>query len=389
MRTAVHTRRIVNPSWGSKVTGTAGRMTFGLLNALDDGEDDKVFTLGRATYSLGRSNYVGGVAIDTAHAGRHNRVAGGDLAFRFSPRHSVSASFLASDTGVGSDSTEGTASQATYRFDSRRFASETQVEHYGRDFQMDTAFFNRTGFTSAWSYGELNFFPREGSNFWLKRVSLFYWTKLGRDRVQEGDDRFLNAGIRFNLTRQGYVQVNHNRGREPWAGREFNTGGGINVFGSGQILRWLDINGGFNRNRAIYYDPADPFQGNSASYSFGVTLQPNQHFNQNIEYERVRFDRASTGERVFTVDIVNLRTTYQFNRRLLARLIEQYDSSRRRLLTDLLGSYEFVPGTVLHAGYGSLHERRGFVQGRLLPGGGDFMTVSRGLFLKASYVHRF
>ena len=35
MRTAVHTRTIINPLWGSKVTGTAGKTTFGVLNALD------------------------------------------------------------------------------------------------------------------------------------------------------------------------------------------------------------------------------------------------------------------------------------------------------------------------------------------------------------------
>ena len=365
MRTAVHTRRIINPDWGSKVTGTLGQVTFGLLNSLDASPQDldnrgeaisgrrKLFTLGRATYALGQSNYAGAIMIDTEHAGRHNRVIGGDLSFRFSPRHSISTMFLASDTGVGSSSTTGTASQASYRFDSRRFAWENQVEHYDLDFRMDTAFFNRVGFTSGWSYGELNFFPREGSNFWLKRVSFFYFGKLGHDRVQDGDERFLNGGVRFNFTRQGYLQVTQNRGREPWAGQEFDTGGGINIFGRGQVLRWLDINGSFNRNRAIYYDPVDPFQGNSASNSFGVTLQPDQHFNQNIQYERVWFDRASTGGRVFTVDIVNLRTTYQFNRHFLVRLIEQYDSSRQRLLTDLLGSYEFVPGTVLHAGYGS------------------------------------
>src|SRR5207302_8592453 len=35
MRTGVHTRRIINPAWGSKLTGTAGKVTFGLLDASD------------------------------------------------------------------------------------------------------------------------------------------------------------------------------------------------------------------------------------------------------------------------------------------------------------------------------------------------------------------
>jgi hypothetical protein len=103
----------------------------------------------------------------------------------------------------------------------------------------------------------------------------------------------------------------------------------------------------------------------------------------------VRFSRSSASDRVFTVDIVNFKTTYQFNRRFLVRLIEQYDSSQHRLLTDALASYELVPGTVFHAGYGSLYEKRDFVGGRLLPDAGDYMTVNRGLFFKASCLHRF
>ena len=36
MRTAVHTRRIVDPIYGSKLTGTLGKTAFGVLNAVDD-----------------------------------------------------------------------------------------------------------------------------------------------------------------------------------------------------------------------------------------------------------------------------------------------------------------------------------------------------------------
>ena len=168
---------------------------------------------------------------------------------------------------------------------------------------------------------------------------------MGRDRVQDGDERFLNAGIRFNFTRQGYLQVNQNRGREPWVGQQFETGGGINIFGRGQVLRWLDINGSFNTGRAIYYDLVDPFQG-----TFGRITRSASRCSPTSISTRVSSTTGCgstgprTGERVYTVDIVNLRTTYQFNRHFLVRLIEQYDSSRHRLLTDLLGSYEFVPG---------------------------------------------
>jgi hypothetical protein len=131
---------------------------------------------------------------------------------------------------------------------------------------------------------------------------------------------------------------------------------------------------------AVFYDPSDPFQGRSRSAGAGFTLQPNQRVNQNVSYSRTQFDRVSNGQRVYTVHIVNLRTTYQFSRRFLVRAIEQFDSSRKRLLIDLLASYEFVPGTVIHAGYGSLLENRDST---------EYLSTSRGLFFKASYLHRF
>jgi hypothetical protein len=71
------------------------------------------------------------------------------------------------------------------------------------------------------------------------------------------------------------------------------------------------------------------------------------------------------------------------------RAIAQYDSSRRRLLTDFLSSYEPRPGTVVYVGYGSLLERRDFLDGRWVPGEGIYRTTQRGLFLKASYLYPF
>jgi hypothetical protein len=309
---------------------------------------------------------------------------------KFSPPQQLSATFLTSQTGIASSGgTHATASQVSYSYNTRRISWANQVEHYGRDFQMDTAFYNRTGFTSGWSYGEVNFYPKEDR--WLKRVHPFYWTKRGRDQVQNGNEGFVNTGVRFHFTRQGFLSIAHSRGNEPWIGRRFKTGGGINIFGNIQILRWLHVNGSINKGREIYYDPVNPFQGKSTNRGFGVTLQPNPHFSQSIDVNTVRFNRASNGERIFDVDIVNTRTTYQFNKHFLVRLLEQFDSSSHRLLTDLLASYEFVPGTVFHAGYGSLYEKQTPQPGTLVPNnfGNTYMTVSRGLFFKASYLHRF
>ena len=396
MRTAVHTRHIIDPSWGTKLTGTLGKTTFGLLDASDKTPEDignrgsaidgqsKLFTIARATYALRKSEYAGVIFSDTEHAGRHNRVEGGDISLKFSAPQSFTATFLDSQTGIdGESNTHASAAQVSYAYNTHRFAWANQVEHYGRDFQMDTAFFNRTGFTSGWSYGELNFYPKEGTNFWIKNIHPFYWTKRGHDQVQDGREDFLNTGIRINTTRQGFFNFATQRGHEAWVGHRFKTGGVFNFFGSIQAFRWLQVAGAFNKGHDIFYDPVNPFQGKSKSGSFGFTLQPNQHFQQEVNYSGVQFNRADTGEHVYTVHIVNTQTTYQFDKHFRVRLLEQFDSSQRQLLTDLLAMYEVVPGTVFDAGYGSLYEKQPTVNN------GHYLTLNRGLFFKVSYRHRF
>jgi len=402
MRAAVHTRKIVDPGWGVKVTGTSGPLTFGFLDAsdhtpLDIGDrgeavagESKIFTVARATYGLKGSDYIGAIVTDTEHAGRHNRVAGGDLVWKPFGSQELSATYLFSRTGLKSEpDAGGVAAQVSYKFDSRRVFAIEQVEHYDTPFQMDTAFYNQTGFTSSFSFVDVSFYPPKENRFGLIRVHPFTLYKRLHDRVQDGDANFVLTGLRFNFSRQGFLDVDHSFSREPWRGREYDSGNDFNTFGNVQLVRWLSVGGYFRTGAAIYYDPVNPFQGASKAGGFSVTWQPTQHFNQSLSYDMVNFDRADTGAHVYTVHIVNSKTVYQFNRHFLIRLIEQFDNSSHRLLTDLLASYEFVPGTVAHAGYGSIYEERQYLNGALVPNSGDYLTVSRGLFFKASYLYRF
>ena len=403
MRTAVHTRRIANPFWGTKLTGTAGKTTFGVLNAWDESPEDignlgsvaalpdQLYTIGRATYALRRSDYLGAIVTDTEYGDRYNRVVGGDLSIKPSGTQQLTATFLASQTGGGSDGDKrGAAAQVSYNYETRRVSVSSQVEHYGREFQMDTAFYNRTGFTHGGLFSAVNFYPKQGTSFWLHRVTPSLFVEGGRDEVQDGNEGSAQASLDVSFTRQGFMSISYSRGFEPWIGRRFNTGG-FNAFVGTQILRWFNVFSYFNVGPETFYDLVDPFQGHAHNGGFGLGLQPNQHLNQEINVNMVRFNRASTGERVYSVDIVNAKTTYQFDKHFLVRFLAQYDSSAERILTDLLASYEFVPGTVVHAGYGSLYERGIDQIGARPPDDGrtKYLAVNRGLFFKASYLRRF
>lgn len=406
MRTAVHTRRIVDPIFGSKLTGTIGKTAFGVLNAVDDSPippfdvegrpfnvANKVTTVGRATYGLGRSDYVGGIFTHTYNDGRQNLVAGGDVSVRRGAAHQFSATFLTSRTTDREvEDATGNTAQVSYNFATRRYFSLNQFEHYDEGFAMDTAFYNRTGFTGVWTFSEVNFYPKSS---WMQRIHPWIFAKYGRDRIEDGDEDFIHTGLRFNVTRQGFFNVSHGRGHETWMGTKYRTGSDVNVFGNMQALRWLFVSGNFRYGPAIFYSETDPFQGRSRSFGVGTTIQPNQHLSQNINFSRVRFWNPDTGAEVYDVNIVNAKTSYQFDKHFLVRVLAQYDSSRETVLTDFLASYEFVPGTVVHAGYGSLYEK-GFGSDEQIPGVANpvdprdkYLMINRGLFLKASYLRRF
>jgi len=381
MRTAVHTRRIIDPSVGLKVTGTAGRETFAVLSTADasPGDDQRVFTIGRTVHNFGKGQYVGALVTDTEYLAEHNRVAGADFVRRHGDHFTWNGSLLYADSqSLVGDTKRGIGTQASYSYSSRLLNLVGQVEHYDRDFQMDTAFINRVGVTRSWQFEEIQFYPDAARYGWIKRIAPLIWTTMAKDRVQGGTDLTVAPGVQLNFTRQGFFRVQVARGHETFATREFATGD-ARVFGGAQFTRWLNVFASIAGGPGIFYDPANPFQGTNRSRSVSVGLQPNAKLSNNVSYDFVKFDRP-TGEKVFDVHIINLRNTYQFTPRFLFRGIVEYDSSRRRVLEDFLASYELVPGTVVHVGYGAVLES-------VLPE--PYRATGRAFFFKASYLARF
>lgn len=84
------------------------------------------------------------------------------------------------------------------------------------------------------------------------------------------------------------------------------------------------------------------------------------------------------------IDRQTFPPSYRF---LVFRGILEYNSFRQQLLTDVLALFTYIPGTVIHAGYGSLHEKTRWDGERYVPGH-SLAESGRGLFFKASYLWR-
>jgi hypothetical protein len=381
MRTAVHTRKIIDPSAGLKLTGAAGKHTFGVLSSADtspDGERQRVFTVMREVMNFGRGRYVGLLVSDSELGKDHNRVIGGDVAFKRGEHFQGNATFLSSRSrSLDGDSTNGNGAQGYYDYSTRRFTVAGQAEHY------DTAFINRVGLTRGWQYQALNFYPSHPRFAWIKKINPFLWVTGAEDRTQKGTELFVLPAMRFNFTRSGYLRVDYGTGHETFAGKKFVTGRWM-ADGGAQLTRWLNVGGGTTSGPAIFYDDESPYQGDRRTVNLRIGLQPSARVNSNTSYSFVTFKNRATGLNVYRVHVLNLRNTYQFTPRFFIRAVAQFDSSRKRVLGDFLASYELSPGTVVHAGYGTLF-------GRELDGleFDRYRATARALFFKASYLARF
>ena len=65
----------------------------------------------------------------------------------------------------------------------------------------------------------------------------------------------------------------------------------------------------------------------------------------------------------------------------------EYNDFREALLTDFLASFTYIPGTVMHVGYGSLYERTEWEQDRFVASD-QFSEMQRRFFFKTSYLFR-
>lgn len=400
MLTAVHTRQIVDPLWGGKLTGTVGKLSFGVLSAgdefpgyaWDDGKNPNenkkaTFLVGRAKYGLGGDNYAGAIYSGRSFVGDDNHVVGGDISFRFWGNHRGTLSILNSLSSDDDGERNGLGVNADYAYNSRSFGFAMAYEHYDSDFEMASAFLMRTGIDRGWIFLGPNFYPNPEKWFWLRRISPGLVYAHVYDHVTEMHDSYLNVHLNINFTKQGYFYGEIAYDRESWEGRMFDKWN-LNASGGIQLTNWLRLGGDMGLYEGIYYwgDPA--YLGYAYSASGYFTFQPNVKVSQSFDIYHQTFNRSSDHEHIYDIQIINSRTTYQFNKYFFVRAILQYDSYEERLLTDFLASFTFIPGTVLHLGYGSIFERRKWHQDQWILGSGKLTEARRGLFFKASYLWR-
>ena len=391
----VHTRLIADPGWATKLSGSAGKMNFVLLAANDrsagwDTADQPntpksaLFGIVRAKYNIGSDNTLGILYAGRYFSGSRNDAVGVDLKYRLSREARASISYLhsASRETAGEPLKNGDGLNAMLEYNTPRLISWAAYERYGSDFYMATAFQNRVGFSrGGFAVGPVFNIQSQKIN-WLKRItpSIQYYRLY--DLGTKMSDTGRKLGLSFSFAPQGELYIHYWHEDEAWAGRMLDKKY-LYTSGSIQLFNWLLLYQEMTIGEQIYYHPTDPFVGNGKTLSFGMVLEPGGKLKVGLDYLHSDLKEKQTGNKIFAVDIYNLHTVYQFNKYFFLRGILRYDNLQEKLLTDFLASFTFIPGTVVHLGYGSLYLKDPWGNGR-----DNLLKIKQGVFFKASYLWR-
>lgn len=400
MIASVHTRRILDPGWAAKFSGASGKMNFALLAANDQApglawegevnpnEGKKAFWgIARSKYNLGSDNSLGILYSGRYFAGASNNVLGVDVQYRPFKDARINAAYLYTRTKEfpGDPVKPGNGFNAMFQYFVPRLLVWATYERYDNNFTMNSAFMNRTNISRGQVYLGPNFYIKTKGAAWLRRIQLYTQYSRLHDLDTGMDDTYWRLGLNMYFTRQGFFRFEYRREKEAWLGQLFNKN---YLFATGRLqpYKWLNISGDYRRGDQIYYHPEEPCLGTGNQIRFALTFQPNIKLNLGFEFFHDELYRKADDQKIYAVDILNVQTTYQFNKYFFIRGAVRYDNYQDKLLTDLLASFTLIPGTVLHLGYGSLYERKEWQNNQWVPGQGYLINIKNGLFFKVSYL---
>ena len=416
-------RRIVDPQYGAKLTGSLGRWGLGAIVADDlapgevllpgeTGHGSRAFdAVFRAEREFGHQSHVGLFLSDTTFEGRSNRVASIDA--RYIAARNWVLNGEATTTQTDLDPT-GYMAGPGYVFGVRK----SDNHNYFRSVYTDRS----PGLNATLGYINRTDIRRWETSYnhqWkpASQTIMSYGPSISTILIYDHEKRLQNWSytpmMSLTLPRLTVLTLQHTEAYEFYNGIGFHeraTVAGIMT----SWYKWLDMNIAYSQGNLPNYYPAegmDSFLGRSNEVSAVVTLRPQSHLRLDEIYYYTRLATIA-GQLpspslpqgvVFTNHIIRSKINYQFNRDYSFRAFLDYNAVlpnnalvsstySKQPDTTLLFSYFPHPGTALYLGYANTwqnvdYEPTATPQYTLtnLPG----TSTDRQLFVKVSYLLRF
>ena len=380
----VYTRNISNPDYGVKLTGKSGRHTYGVLTTNDEstsflipralsssvaslGDLQSEVAIGRYRLDVFENSAVGAVVTQRSGGDYNNTVMSMDATLRPTDRDTVSmqASHSSSDypTQIQNDFNQASSLsddsiRVEYNHNDEFWDWRVGYTDVGKDYRADLGFINRADYKFfVTTVGRT--WRADGDSFFTRiRIALDY------DRTED------QAGLELEEETEMFVNLNGPM-------QSFLNGlfGGSKTYWNGSYFdeQFNQISIGFQPlpnlrlSTLIRYEDVVDFAntqlGNSKRYQPTIDYQFGRHLEFSLSHTLQHFD-VEDG-RLFTANLTNLRTTYQFDAKSFIRFTLQNTDTERdpalyvrpvqkqntRLTTQLLYSYRFTAATRFFIGY--------------------------------------
>ena len=405
--TMVHTRTIVDPMYGAKLTGKAGSTTVGVMYANDEaagaiedplgpaaGGSAQTF-VGRVRYDLYSESHIGAIFTDREFLDSHSRAGGLDSNFRLGDTHALTVRALGTQhRDLDGVDTTGFLVDAFLRKRGRNLSYGFGSYALSPDFQTDVGFVRRTDLRRASGNVSYRWWPEAWLISWGPQVR--YGRNYDFNGILVDDERQVGVDFAFANNLGFNTEVSHDM--ERFGGVDFDKTR-YRLFGRVNTSRVWGFGIGYNFGDQIFYDPANPYLGRHHGLFSNINLRPIPRLRSEIRINTSRFTdtRNDADALVFDVKIFRALTTYQFTDRFLFRNITEYNSFDKTVGLNFLLTYRVNSGTAFYIGYDDRYQQGDRIDGDL-DGDGiaerlfqstDLQRTNKAIFMKFQYLFRY
>ena len=392
----VHTRTIVAPLFGAKLTGKVGKTTLAFMFANDEAPGkgiDAVDPLfgktamngaARIRYEYRGESHVGALFTDRELSDGYGRVMAYDSQLRIGTNHRFNAMAAASEHRT----TDGVQNPLGYMFDVS-FRNESRglgylIAHHEEhpEFRSDMGFIRRVDQKVTTGNISYRWWPQGWIVNWGPQVNYdrnYAWNGTlqnggpgARLNFQFAKNINLNAAVNHDLER--YKEIDFYKTR-------FELSGGVNA------SRRISFQANLDTGDGIRFVPEDPYLGHTRVYGLSTTLRPISRLQATLNLDGNRFMDVRTNTLVFDIKILRVQTTYQFTDRLFVRNIIERNTFDKTLDVNLLGTYRVNSGTAFYLGYDDHYTQGDAINADVFPGT-QFQRTNRAIFTKLQYLFR-